>query len=153
MVTIWVDADACPNPVKEILFKAAERLQVPLKLVANHSIRVPPSRFISCVRVEQGFDVADNYLVAQLQANDLVISSDIPLAADALKKGAYVVTPRGEPMTRENIGERLNMRDFFDTLRGSGIQTGGPAALSNQDKHAFSRQLDIWSRQVAKLLD
>ena len=150
MVTIWVDADACPNPVKEILFKAADRMQTPLKLVANHLVKVPPSRYISSIRVEQGFDVADNYLVAHIQTGDLLISSDIPLAADALKKQAFVVTPRGEALTQDNIGERLNMRDFFDTLRSSGMHTTGPAPLSNQDKHAFSRQLDLWFSQVVK---
>ncbi|BDM64522.1 UPF0178 protein YaiI [Shewanella sp. NFH-SH190041] len=150
MASIWVDGDACPNPIKAILFKAAERHRVKLTLVANHALSVPPSRYIATVRVSSGFDVADHYLVAQLEANDLLISADIPLAAEAIAKGGCVVTPRGEALTAANIGERLNMRDFFDTLRSSGIQSGGPAALSNQDKHAFARQLDIWLSVHAK---
>lgn len=113
MASIWVDGDACPNPIKAILFKAAERHRVKLTLVANHALSVPPSRYIATVRVSSGFDVADHYLVAQLEANDLLISADIPLAAEAIAKGGCVVTPRGEALTAANIGERLNMRDFL----------------------------------------
>ena len=144
MSSIWVDADACPNGIKTILYKAADRHAVKLTLVANHRISYPPSRFISSVLVEQGFDVADDYLVKQLSKGDLIVTSDIPLAADALEKGAQVVTPRGEEFTTQNIRERLNMRDFMDTMRSSGIHTGGPSAISNADKHSFGRVLDIW---------
>ena len=144
MSSIWVDADACPNGIKTILYKAADRHAVKLTLVANHRISYPPSRFISSVLVEQGFDVADDYLVKQLSKGDLIVTSDIPLAADALEKGAQVVTPRGEEFTTQNIRERLNMRDFMDTMRSSGVHTGGPSAISNADKHSFGRVLDIW---------
>lgn len=144
MSSIWVDADACPNSIKSILFKAADRHSVKLVLVANHRMALPPSRFISSVLVSKGFDVADDYLVEQLQSGDLIITSDIPLAADALTKGANVVTPRGEEFTVQNIKQRLTMRDFMDTMRSSGIHTGGPATLSNADKHSFASVLDKW---------
>lgn len=142
--SIWVDADACPNVIKNILFKAADKHSVKLVLVANHRLNLPPSRFISSVLVEKGFDVADDYLVSQLSAGDLIVTSDIPLASEALNKKANVVTPRGDEFTSQNIKERLNMRDFMDTMRSSGIHTGGPAALTNADKHSFARVLDIW---------
>ncbi|MDM8547225.1 YaiI/YqxD family protein [Candidatus Venteria ishoeyi] len=139
---IWVDADACPVVIKEILFRAAERIKLELILVANQALSVPPSKYIKSVRVGAGFDVADNEIVRRLHAGDLVISSDIPLAADAIEKGAYVLSPRGEQYSKENIRERLTMRDFMDTLRGSGIQTGGPPALNQADRKRFADQLD-----------
>jgi len=139
---IWVDADACPVVIKEILFKAAERTKVQLTLVANQAIRIPPSRFISFVQVSSGFDVADNEIVERVQADDLVITGDIPLAADVIEKGGHALNPRGEMYTAENIKARLNIRDFMDTLRGSGIDTGGPPALSQGDRKVFADNLD-----------
>jgi uncharacterized protein YaiI (UPF0178 family) len=139
---IWVDADACPAVIKEILFRAAERTGVDLTLVANHSMRVPPSCHIRFLQVPSGFDVADNEIVKRLDAGDLVITSDIPLAAEAIAKGGYALNPRGELYTADNIRERLNMRDFMDTLRASGIDTGGPAALSQSDRKSFANHLD-----------
>ncbi|WP_354035459.1 YaiI/YqxD family protein [Citrobacter sp. UYEF32] len=143
-MAIWVDADACPNVIKEILFRAAERTQTPVTLVANQNIRVPPSRFIRFVRVAAGFDVADNEIVRLCEAGDLVITADIPLAAEVLAKGAAAVNPRGERYTEATIRERLTMRDFMDTLRASGIQTGGPDSLSQRDRQQFAAQLDKW---------
>lgn len=128
-MTIWVDADACPNVIKEILYRAAERMQMPLVLVANQSLRVPPSPFIRTLRVAAGFDVADNEIVRQCEAGDLVITADIPLASEAIEKGAAALNPRGERYTPATIRERLMMRDFMDTLRASGIQTGGQIAF------------------------
>ena len=139
---IWVDADACPGVIKEILFRAAERTGTMLTLVANQSVRVPPSPFIKSLRVEAGFDVADNEIVKRTDAGDLVITSDIPLAAEVIAKGGHALNPRGELYTRDNIRQRLNMRDFLDTMRASGIQTGGPAALSQSDRQAFANHLD-----------
>lgn len=130
-MTIWVDADACPNVIKEILYRAAERMQVPLVLVANQSLRVPPSRFIRTLRVAAGFDVADNEIVRQCEPGDLVITADIPLASEVIEKGAAALNPRGERYTTATIRERLTMRDFMDTLRASGIQTGGQIAFHN----------------------
>ena len=143
-MTIWIDADACPVVIKEILYRAAERTRIPLILVANQSLRTPGSTVISSVRVSQGFDEADDYLVHHAQPGDLVISSDIPLASRLLANKVEVMTPRGEPMTDANIGERLAIRDFLDTLRGSGIQSGGPAPLNATDKQQFANALDRW---------
>ncbi len=139
---IWVDADACPAVIKDILFKAAERTGTDLTLVANQSIRIPRSRYIKFVQVSAGFDVADNEIVKRVGADDLVITSDIPLAAEAIEKGGYALSPRGELYTTENIRARLNMRDFMETLRSSGINTGGPATLSQSDRQFFANQLD-----------
>jgi len=139
---IWVDADACPKVIKEILFRAAERVGVSLILVANQPLQVPGSRYIRSVQVASGFDVADNHIVQQALPGDLVITADIPLAADVIEKGCLALNPRGELYTVENIRQRLNMRDFMDTLRGSGIDTGGPASLSQADRMAFANQLD-----------
>lgn len=139
---IWVDADACPNPIKEILFRTAERVQIHLTLVANQSLSVPRSKFIQAIRVAPGFDIADNEIVKRAAAGDLVVTADIPLAAAAVAKGAYALNPRGEFYTAENIRERLNLRDFMDTLRSSGVDTGGPAALSLADRRAFANELD-----------
>lgn len=139
---IWVDADACPVAIREILFKAAERTGVGLTLVANDAIRIPPSQFIRLRIVPGGFDVADTEIVAQVSGGDLVITSDIPLAADVIAKGAAALSPRGELFTRENVRARLNMRDFLDTMRASGVHTGGPAPLTNGDRKTFADQLD-----------
>ena len=139
---IWVDADACPVVIKEILFKAAERTGIQLTLVANQTIRVPASRFISAIQVASGFDVADNEIVERLEAGDLVITGDIPLAADVIEKGGHALSPRGERYTADNIKARLNIRDFMDTLRGSGIDTSGPPALNQGDRKAFADHLD-----------
>jgi len=144
---IWVDADACPNVIKEILFRAAERVQLPLTLVANKPLRTPPSSFIKSVQVADGFDVADDHIVQQIQSGDLVITADIPLAAEVIEKGAHALNPRGSFYTRDNIKERLTMRDFMDELRGSGIMTGGPKALNQSDRQAFANQLDRFLTQ------
>lgn len=139
---IWVDADACPKVIREILFRAAQRVEVKLTLVANQHIPTPPSPWLQSVRVESGFDIADNYIVQQARPKDLVITADIPLASEVIDKGALALNPRGELYTVETIRQRLNMRDFMETLRASGIQTGGPAALSQADRQAFANQLD-----------
>ncbi len=139
---IWVDADACPVVIKDILFRAAERTGISLTLVANHILRIPASRHIKFLKVMPGFDVADNEIVKRLAAGDLVITGDIPLAAEAIEKGATALNPRGELYSSENIRSLLNMRDFMDTLRSSGINTGGPAALSQRDRQAFANHLD-----------
>jgi uncharacterized protein YaiI (UPF0178 family) len=139
---IWVDADACPKPIKEILYRAAERVGIKLVLVANQQLQVPPSAMIRSVQVAAGFDVADNYIKQQAQGGDLVITADIPLAAEVIDNGCLVLTPRGERYTEDNIRQRLTMRDFLDTLRGSGVDTGGPAAFSHADRQAFANQLD-----------
>ena len=143
---IWVDADACPVMIKDILYRAANRTGTPLVLVANQSLQTPPSPHISSLQVPKGFDVADNEIVQRCEAGDLVITSDIPLADEVVSKGALALSPRGELFTRENIKARLNMRDFLDTLRSSGIQSGGPAALSVSEKQAFANRLDRWLR-------
>ncbi len=143
-MNIWVDADACPNVIKEILFRAAERAQVPTILVANQQIRVPPSAYIRNVQVRSGFDEADDYIVGQVSEGDLVITADIPLAAQVIDKQALALSPRGELYDSNNIRERLTMRDFMDELRGSGVNTGGPPQLKPADRQAFANQLDRW---------
>jgi uncharacterized protein YaiI (UPF0178 family) len=149
-MNIWVDADACPVVIKEILFRAALRTGVQLTLVANQPIRVPPGRNIRMVQVMAGLDVADNEIVKRVSAGDLVITSDIPLAAEVIEKAAHALSPRGELYSAENIRGRLNMRDFMDTLRGSGINTGGPPALSQSDRQSFANHLD---KLLARLAD
>jgi len=139
---IWVDADACPRVIKDILFRAAERTETHLTLVANQMMQTPPSPLIKAVRVAAGFDVADNTIVQRMEAGDLVITADIPLAAEVIEKGGYALNPRGELYTTENIRQRLSMRDFMDTLRSSGVDTGGPPALSQSDRQMFANQLD-----------
>ena len=141
-MSIWVDADATPVVIKEIIFRAAERTRTPTTLVANNFLRVPPSKFITFLQVEQGFDVADNEIVRRVAENDLVITADIPLAAEVVEKGAAALNPRGEPYTAENVRQRLNMRDFLDTMRSSGIQSGGPPPLSKTDRQKFANELD-----------
>ena len=139
---IWVDADACPGVIKEILFRAAERLAVPMTLVANKPLRTPRSPLIRMLQVPRGFDVADNEIAKRVEAGDLVITADIPLAADVIARGAHALDPRGEFMSVDNIRERLAMRNFMDELRGSGVQTGGPATLDQTDRKRFADQLD-----------
>lgn len=139
---IWVDGDACPVVIKEVLFRAAERSKTALTLVANQSIRVPVSRFIQMLQVPSGFDVADNEIVKRLAEGDLVITGDIPLAAEVIDSGGFALNPRGELYTLENIKERLAMRDFMETLRSSGVQTGGPSAMTQADRKHFANQLD-----------
>ena len=139
---IWVDADACPLVIREILFRAAERTGAQVALVANQPVRIPPSPCITFLQVASGFDVADNEIVKRVNAGDLVISSDIPLAAEVIEKGGHVLSPRGEVYTADNIRARLTMRDFMDTMRSSGIHSGGPPALKQSDRKAFADQLD-----------
>lgn len=139
---IWVDADACPVVIKEILFKAAERTKIQTTLVANHYLRIPPSRVIHFMQVKSGFDIADDEIVKRVEKNDLVITSDIPLADEVISKSAIALSPRGELFTKENIKSRLNIRDFMDTMRASGVQTGGPPALNQSDRQAFANHLD-----------
>lgn len=139
---IWVDADACPVVIKDILFKAAKRTGLQMTLVANQPIRIPPSQNITMLKVGSGFDVADDEIVKRMNAGDLVITSDIPLAADAIEKGGTALSPRGELYTSENIRARLSMRDFMDTLRSSGVNTGGPPALNQSDRKSFAGHLD-----------
>lgn len=139
---IWVDADACPTVIKDILYRAAERVELPLTLVANQPLQTPASRFIKSIQVSAGFDVADDFIVQQVETGDLVITADIPLAAEVIEKGGHALNPRGEFYTPENIRQRLAMRDFMETMRGSGIHTGGPAALNQKDRMNFANQLD-----------
>jgi len=139
---IWVDADACSVVIKDILFRAAQRTETLLTLVANQPLRVPASDFIRTIQVPSGFDVADSEIVKQLDAGDLVITADIPLAAEIIEKGGHALNPRGELYSQNNIRARLNMRDFMDTLRASGIHTGGPPTISHSDRQAFANNLD-----------
>ncbi|GAB3032429.1 YaiI/YqxD family protein [Bowmanella dokdonensis] len=143
-MTIWVDADACPVVIKEILFRAAERTQTETLLVANQPLRTPASRFVRSLVVSSGFDEADNEIVLRVQPGDLVVTADIPLAADVIAKGAEALNPRGEVYSGENIRQRLNMRDFMDTMRASGVQSGGPPPLGAREKQAFANGLDSY---------
>lgn len=149
-ITLWVDADACPAVMKEILFRAANRVQVPMNLVANHWMKVPASPLIKLIQVESGFDVADDYIVQHVNKDDLVITSDIPLASEVIEKGAHVITARGEKLTLTNIRQKLNMRDFMDTMRASGEVGGGPPALGAKDKQAFGNSLDQYLAKFAR---
>ena len=139
---IWVDADACPNVIKEILFRAAQRMAVELVLVANKPLRTPSSPYIRSIQVPAGFDVADKEIEQRLASGDLVITADIPLAAAAIERGAHALNPRGELYTTDNIRERLGMRNLMDDLRSSGVDTGGPATLNQSDRQVFANQLD-----------
>lgn len=139
---IWIDGDACPNPIKDILFRAAQRTGISLTLVANHIVKVPPSKHINFVRVASGFDVADNEIVKRLAPGDLVITGDIPLAAEIIENQGQALNPRGELYTRDNIKARLTMRDLMESLRCSGIESGGQAPLNHSDRKAFADQLD-----------
>lgn len=146
-MTVWVDADSCPVAVKEILFKAAKRAEMETILVANHYMQVPPSPWIQLLQVESGFDKADDYIVEKVLPGDLVVTGDIPLASEIIAKQALVINSRGEALDKQNIGARLNMRDFMETMRSSGEQTGGPKAFSQRDKQNFANALD---RYIAK---
>lgn len=139
---IWVDADACPGVIKDILYRAAERVRVPVTLVANQPLYTPRSDFIRSIRVGAGFDVADHRIVQLAEAGDLVVTGDVPLAAMLVPNGVHVLNPRGELYTEENIGERLAMRDLLDELRSTGVPTGGPAAFNKRDRQTFANQLD-----------
>jgi len=147
---IWVDADACPAVVKDILFRAAQRWQMPLTLVANQALYTPPSPLIRAVQVPRGFDVADAHIVERAEKGDLVITGDIPLAAQVLEKGALALNPRGERYSPETIRERLAMRDMMEELRASGVDTGGPSSFSQSDRKAFANQLDTLLARVAR---
>ena len=147
---IWVDADACPGVIKEILFRAATRTQTPLTLVANAPLRTPPSPFIKSMQVASGFDVADNRIVELVESGDLVVTADIPLAAAAIDKGGYALNPRGMLYTPENIRETLSMRNFMADLRSSGVETGGPSTFTHSDRQAFANQLDRFLAKHAK---
>lgn len=146
---IWVDADACPGVIKEIIFRAAERLRIPTILVANQMLRTPPSRYIRAIQVPAGFDVADRHIIDQVAPGDLVITADIPLAAGVIERGAQALNPRGELYTAANIRERLAMRNFMEELRSAGVDTGGPAAFSQADRQAFGNAFDRFLAQNA----
>ena len=150
-MNIWVDADACPLVIREILVKAAQRTRVIVTFVANQPVNVPLSTVVNTIQVAPGFDVADNEIVKRLSAGDLVITSDIPLAAEVIAAGGTALSPRGELHTKDNIRARLNMRDFMDTMRGSGIHTGGPPPLSQGDRRAFAGHLDRWLALSARV--
>ena len=139
---IWVDADACPNVIKDIIFRAAQRTETFVTLIANQYISTPPSQFINSIQVQQGFDVADDEIVKRIKSGDLVVTADIPLASDSIAKGALALNPRGELYTIDNIKARLQMRNFMETLRNSGVDTGGPKALSHKDRETFANSLD-----------
>lgn len=139
---IWIDADACPVVIKDILFRAAQRTGIQLTLVANQVIKIPPSRYIRSIQVASGYDAADNEIVKRIDPGDLVITGDIPLAAEVIENKALALNPRGELYTADNISNRLMMRDFMDSLRASGVDTGGPPPLSKADRKAFADQLD-----------
>ncbi|MCV6613478.1 MAG: YaiI/YqxD family protein [Cellvibrionaceae bacterium] len=141
-MNIWVDGDACPVVIKEILYRAARRAEIMTTFIANHHLSVPPSPFLKSIQVSSGFDVADNEIVKACAAGDLVITADIPLAAEVIDKGGQALNPRGELYSKANIRARLNMRDFMDTMRASGVQSGGPPPLGQKEKQAFANQLD-----------
>jgi len=145
---IWVDADACPGVIKEIIFRAAERRQIQTTLVANQMLRTPPSKFIRAIQVPSGFDVADAHIVEQVQPGDLVITADIPLASLVIGRGGHALNPRGEMYTTANIRERLAMRNFMEELRSAGVDTGGPAAFGQADRQAFANQLDRFLARI-----
>jgi len=147
---IWVDADACPKVIRDILYKASTRTGVVVTLVANQYINTPPSPRIRSIQVAPGFDVADNEIVKRAATGDLVITADIPLAAEVIDKGAHALNPRGEFYSKETIRARLNMRDFMDTLRASGVHTGGPPAISQGDRQNFANHLDRFLARHAK---
>ena len=150
---VLVDADACPKVIKEILFRAAGRLHIQLTLVANKLLYCPPSPYIRAVQVPAGFDVADNKIAQLVEPGDLVVTADIPLAAGVIAKGGHALNPRGEFYTKDTIQERLTMRNFMEELRGSGVETGGPPALSQSDRQAFAKQLDKFlARHVAHVV-
>jgi uncharacterized protein len=139
---IWVDADACPAVIKEILYRAADREKVHVVLVANRPLRTPPSPWIRSIQVARGFDVADDHIASAAAAGDLVVTADIPLAAAVVERGAYALNPRGEFYSRDNVRELLDMRNFIEGLRASGVETGGPSTFSHADRQSFANQLD-----------
>ncbi len=141
-IKLWVDADACPRVIKEVLYRASEREQVLLTLVANQPLKTPPSRFIKSIKVAAGFDVADNEIVKLTEPGDLVITADIPLAAEVIEKGGHALNPRGEMYSADTIRQKLTMRDLMDELRGSGVSTGGPPVISQRDRQSFANELD-----------
>lgn len=145
---IWVDADACPGTIKELLFRAAERRKIKVTLVANQSMRIPRSEFIDTILVPSGMNIADRRIVELVTSGDLVITADIPLAAEVVAKGGQALDPRGELYTDNNVGERLAVRNMFDGLRGEGQIMGGPANFNTKDKQAFANQLDRWLAKV-----
>ena len=147
---IWVDADALPGVIREILYKASERTETDITLVANRHIKVPQSRYVHFLHVPSGADVADDEIVKNVQKDDLVVTSDIPLAARIVEKGGVGLNPRGEVYTAENIGERLSARDFMDSLRSSGVETGGPSALTKRDRQLFANSLDQFLHRCRK---
>lgn len=147
---IWVDADACPGVIKEIIYRAAERRQIQTTLVANQMLRTPPSKFIRAIQVPSGFDVADRHIVDQVAAGDLVVTADIPLASLVIGRGAHALNPRGELYTTATIQERLSMRNFMEELRSAGIETGGPSSFSQADRQAFGNQLDRFLARIPK---
>lgn len=149
-ITLWVDADACPKVIKEIIFRVSARLQLSVVLVANQYLAKPASPLIRCVQVESGFDMADHYIVQQAQPGDLVVTQDIPLAAELVAKQVAALNPRGELYTRDNVRQRLNVRDFMETMRASGEHTGGPAPFGQQDRMRFANALDKWLAQQPK---
>jgi uncharacterized protein YaiI (UPF0178 family) len=144
LLRIWIDADACPNPIKDVVFRASKRLLIPVTLVANHVLPTPPSRLVNAVRVAQGFDVADHYLLDHAAEGDLVVTADIPLAAALVKRGVAALNPRGELYTEHNVGERLATRNLLENLRSTGLLGGGPAPFNERDKQAFANSLDRW---------
>lgn len=146
-MAIWVDADACPKVIKDILYRAAEREKIVVTLVANQRLSIPASAYLRTLQVAAGFDVADNEIVSRAAAGDLVITADIPLAAEVIEKGAIALNPRGERYTEATIRERLNIRDFMDIMRASGVHTGGPATLNQRDRQQFANELDKWLLQ------
>lgn len=139
---IWVDADACPKVIKDILFRAATRTETPLTLVANHLLSTPPSPLINSIQVPAGFDVADNYISQKIQPGDVVITADIPLAAEIVAKGAFGINPRGQLYTEQNIRQSLTLRNFMEEMRSTGQISGGPPPLNAKDKQAFANSLD-----------
>ena len=143
-IKIWVDADACPVVIRDIICRAADRTMIETTFIANHFIRTPPSKYIRFLQVQSGFDIADNEIVKRMTAGDLIITSDIPLADEVISNGGYALSPRGEEFTKENIKSRLNIRDFMETMRSSGIQTGGLASLTQADRMRFANHLDRW---------
>lgn len=149
-MSIWVDADACPRVIKEILFRAAERTTTPVTLVANRLLHTPSSQYISAIQVADGFDVADSEIVKRVEEGDLVITTDIPLAAEVIAKGGHALDPRGEMHSADTIQARLTMRDFMETLRASGVETGGPPALTQRDRQLFAKHLDHYLTSLVK---
>jgi len=149
-MSIWVDADACPKVIKEILFRAAERTAVQVTLVANRLLYTPSSPYISAIQVADGFDVADSEIVKRLEPGNLVITADIPLAAEVIAKGGHALDPRGAMHSADTIQAKLTMRDFMETLRASGVETGGPSALSQRDRQLFAKHLEYYLLTLAK---